>query len=353
MKILTIIPESYTLQRTLMHSFEQLTHEVINLDYRTFFRPYQNRVITKTIGLPNTIKKRIKIHEFYRATINQKYLENIYKYQPDLIVVYNDQYLTFETSKEIRNLCKLSFILGDNPFFYLNHPLNELGMYLSADYVFSADSFITESFRKAGQPNAAELYLGYDSSICYPKQPNEEELKTYSSDIVMIGRLYPTLISTWTYKRLHFYNQFISLNMTIYGHGWNKYRKEFPDLIKLTQELNHYLTFDEVNTILSCCKVYPIDANPGIINGIHLRVFDCIGSEILPIAESTRDLIQIFSEVELPVIYEYSEAEKVVKYYTENNDRRERIIKELKQFIDTNYTPINGVQRILDKVFNA
>ncbi len=352
MRILLIMPEDYTLLYTVTASLKAFGHEVQNLNYLSFFPNYQNRLITKTIGLPYKVRKKMRFHDYYRTKINNQYLDHVYNHKPDLVLVYNEQYLTYETAREIRKITKLAFILGDNPFFFHNHPLTNLGMYLEADYVFSCDSFITESFKKAGQTNVTEIYLGYDPNICYPKQPTEEEWQNYGSDVVMIGRLYPTIISSWTYKRLWFYNQFRNLNLKIFGHGWRRYQREFPELLKKVVDLHHHLSFDEVNTIVSCSKVYPIDANPGIINGIHLRVFDCIGQEILPLPEYTKDIETIFGKVGMPMIKDYRQAEQLAKYYIKHDDSREKLVKELKQFVDEFYTPRQAVERILHCVFN-
>lgn len=352
MRILLLIPEGYTLLKTIQSSLQELGHTTEFLNYLSFFKHYENRLITKTIGLPHKVRKMMKIHNAYRKKINKIYLEHVNNFKPDLVLVYNDQYLTYQTAREIKKITRLAFILGDNPFFFHNHPLSNLGMYLEADYVFSCDSFITESFKKAGQPNVTEIYLGYDPKVCYPKQPTEEEQMKYGSDVVMVGRLYPTIISSWTYKRLWFYHQFRHLNLKIFGHGWRKYQQEFPELLHKVIDLNRHLSFDEVNTIVSCSKVYPIDANPGIINGIHLRVFDCIGQEILPLPEYTKDLEKVFKDVEMPFIKNYTEAEKIAKYYIQNDERRERVKKELKQFVDDQYTPRKAVEKMLNYVFN-
>ena|GEM_PF-1694583 len=352
MRILLFIPEGYTLLNTIRTSLRELGHTAEHLNYLSFFKHYQNRLITKTIGLPHKVRKMMKIHDAYRKRINTIYLEQAYHVKPDLALVYNDQYLTRQTAREIKKITKLAFILGDNPFFFHNHPLSNLGMYLEADYVFSCDSYITESFKKAGQPNVTEIYLGYDPKVCYPKQPTEEEQVKYGSDVIMVGRLYPTIISSWTYKRLWFYHQFRNLNLKIYGHGWRKYQQQFPELLNKVIDLNRHLSFDEMNTMVSCSKVYPVDANPGIINGIHLRVFDCIGQEILPIPEYTKDLEKVFQDVEIPFIKDYNEAEKMVKYYIDHDDIRNRIKRELKQFVDEHYTPRKAMEKILNYVFN-
>lgn len=351
MRILTLIPKGYSWLNSINKNFEKFNNEVITLDYLSFFKTWQNKLITKSNGLPISFKNKIRIHDAYRKKINMIYLEKIYGYKPNMVFVYNDQYLTYETAKEIQKITKLVFFLGDNPFFFHNHPINELGMYLNADYLFCCDSFITEFFKKAGQKKITEVIFGYDPTICYPMQPSIEEKERFSNDVVMIGRLYPTIKSSWTYKRLLFYKQFTNLDMKIYGHGWSKYKATFPELIQKVVNLDHYLTFDEINTLLSCCKVYPVEANPGIINGIHLRVFDCIGTEILPIVEYTKDLDNVFNEVEIPIIKNYKDAEKIAKYYIKNSEKRERLKKELKQFVNQRYTPQQAVFRMISRLF--
>lgn len=42
----------------------------------------------------------------------------------------------------------------------------------------------------------------------------------------------------------------------------------------------------------------------------------------------------------------------MVIYYIKNDEKREQIKRELKQFVDANYTPKKAVKKILDKVFN-
>ncbi|GAJ18159.1 unnamed protein product, partial [marine sediment metagenome] len=96
----------------------------------------------------------------------------------------------------------------------------------------------------------------------------------------------------------------------------------------------------------------PVDANPGLVNGIHIRVFDCIGSGIFPLVEYQKDLDIVFKNVELPVIKNYKDAEKTAKYYIINDEKREKINIELKQYVDSHFTPEKAALSILDKVFN-
>lgn len=351
MKILLIIPNSYTLLNTIEKAFVSLGHDTIVVDYKSYFKNWKNTIIRRTGGIPSFIKDRSFIHKQYIKDINSAYLQSVYQHEPEMVFVYNAQYLSFDTAIKIKEKSKLVFFLGDNPFFFHNHPVQELGMFLHADYVFSSDSYISESFRKTGQNNVSEVYFGFDETICYPKTPTKEEIELYSNDVLMIGRLYPNALSSWTYKRLFFYNQFVELDLKIYGHNWRKYKNEFPALLEKVKDLDTYLTFDDINTIASCCKVYPVDTNPGIVNGVHLRVFDCIGTEILPIVEHTKDLKTVFKDVEIPTINDYSNAKSIAQRYIKNQGLNEKLKKELKAFVEENYTPQKAILNILDKSF--
>ena len=84
---------------------------------------------------------------------------------------------------------------------------------------------------------------------------------------------------------------------------------------------------------------------------MHLRIFDCIGSGILPLVEYQNDLDFVFKEVKIPMIKNYSEAEEIAQYYLSNDKERKEMIKELKIFIDKYFSPEVAVKKIVDQLF--
>ena len=92
------------------------------------------------------------------------------------------------------------------------------------------------------------------------------------------------------------------------------------------------------------------DANPAILNGVHLRVFDCIAMGVLPIVEYRKDHESFFQGVELPLIRTYDEARYVTQKYLKNDDLREKTLKELQQFVKTKFAPDVVLKRILEKL---
>ena len=129
--------------------------------------------------------------------------------------------------------------------------------------------------------------------------------------------------------------------------GWERWFSYFPDLKDKVIFPNEYISFDVVNTILNCGKIYPIENNVGLINGIHLRVFEAIGSGILPLPEYQKDYNIVFNKVSLPSIPSYDKAAEIVSYFLNHDAERESLIKELKEFVDEYITPDIAVKKIL------
>ena len=88
-----------------------------------------------------------------------------------------------------------------------------------------------------------------------------------------------------------------------------------------------------------CAKVYPVDANPAVLNGIHLRMFDCIAMGVLPLVEYRKDLDTFFKEVNLPLIKNYQDAEGLAKKFISNDSLREKTLKELFDYTRVRFSP--------------
>lgn len=347
MKILFLLPRFYSLIQTLSEGFEELGHEITIIDFPQFFSSWYNHLIVKTIGLPERITKYWSSSYFKK--INSIYIKYVDQIKPDLILVYNDQYIFPETVAKIKNeYCPIFNYLGDNPFYVFNRPSN-IASLMEMSYIFAPDSFWCSQLKLLGIENIEFLLFGYSKKLNYPVIPSFEEKKLFGNDLVMIGRTYR---NNWGYKRAFFYNQFADLDLKIYGKGWNIWFDYFPKLKNRYIELHKPLSFKEVNLILNCSKIYAIDANPGLITGLHARIFDCIGSGILPLVEYRNDLEKVFKNLEIPTIKNYNEASEIANKYLQNDIKRIALINELRKFLDLNYTPQIAAKKII-KVFNA
>ena len=85
-----------------------------------------------------------------------------------------------------------------------------------------------------------------------------------------------------------------------------------------------------------------------MINGVHWRIFECIGSGILPLAEYRKDVKEIFGKEGLPIITNYKMAPDLAAYYLRNDNERKDIMAELRNFEEANYSPAQSIGRFLD-----
>ena len=97
-------------------------------------------------------------------------------------------------------------------------------------------------------------------------------------------------------------------------------------------------------------KIHPVDANPGISSGIHLRIFECLNAGILPLAEHTNDFDVVFTDTPLPTIKDFHECENMAVEYSKNNKERIKIVRDAREHLVENYSPIKVMKRVLDRV---
>lgn len=345
MKVLLLCPSFYTLDKTIKLGFTRLGHTVIQLDYRKELEKWKGKVNTQIYRLP--FKFRNKWETFHLSDINKIHLREYEKHNPDIVFIYNNEMLLPETIKYFRQKSKIIFFLGDNPYYT---PTNNyfLNLLTYADLIISPDSFWKQQLELIGIKNIVQDYLGFNDEINYPIEPTEKELQELGADVFFLGGGY---VDTWGYKRTLFLSKFTDFDLKIYGtKNWIRWFKFFPEVENKFNLLDKPLSFEKVNLLCNCAKIYPVDANPGLLNGLHVRIFDCIGSGILPIVEYRKDIEIVFKDVEVPTIYSYDEAKSVAKKFIEDDYLRKSTLKNLRTFIDEKYKPENVLKRIISNV---
>jgi len=343
-KVLLFVPQIYPLAEMLQYGFELNGWQAKIVDYQQLISHYINRFYEKTSGLPNKITKYWK--PSYYNLINKKYIEYCHHEKPDIIFIYNNQFFFPDTIMNLRKISKIVFFLGDNPLWSKTFDYN-LAILKYADLTISPDSHWQYELRSIGMPNVICDYIGYSPKLFFPVPEISQKVKTkYQSDILFIGRNYN---DSSGYKRTHFLNSFVGLDLKIFGtKEWEKWLPYFPKLKShfylMTQRISH----EELNLAMNCTKIYPIDQNTGIVNGIHLRVFEIIGAGTLPVMEWRKDIDAIFGGL-LPVVRNYNESREIIEYYIKNEMIRKETITNLKTLIEKKYTPEHYVKRIIEK----
>lgn len=346
MKVLLLCPSFYTLHRTLQSGFEKLGLEVHHHDYRHFLKSWQAKTNVQIFRLPYSYRKRWD--NYYFAAINQKHREVFEHTAPDLVFIYNSEGLLPDTIAYFRSRkAKILFIMGDSPYYTFTNPYY-LHLLFQSDMIVSPDSMWAEQLQLLGIKRVAVDFPGFSEQLSRYRNPTDEERHKYNFDVLFMGTGYPDV---WGYKRTLYVSRFASLSLKAFGtKHWIKWMEFFPELKPKFHLLTSRISDEELVVMSKCAKVYPVDANPGLLNGVHLRIFDCIASGILPIAEYRKDQEMMFDEVELPIIRDYDNAEQLALKYITNDDLRERTLRELHDFVFMKYSSSVALKRILSQL---
>ncbi len=313
--------------------------EIINpLD---FFSPFINRLRIKSNLIPGALGTGIRI--YYLKYVQLKYIELISSKKPDLIFIYNDQMLCAETLDKIDKRIKIAVYLADSPLF-LKRRAHIISLIRRADVVFAPDSYWLEQCRLLGAKNAEYLIPGFNNQHHFMMKPSSEQFQEYVSDVFFMGSPYN---DNWGYKRALFLSKFCDFNFLFIGpECWKGWFTQFPELKSKFKIKKGYLKDEELNLFMNCTKIVPVDANPGIINGCHIRVFDTIATGKLPLIEYRKDLDDIFKDTGLIFIKNYNEIPELTRYYLEHDTERNSLTEMLHDKILNKYNIINASEII-------
>jgi len=329
-----------------VQGFKEIDIESKIVDVSDIFPLTLSTFYSKTVRLPNTIKQFWE--PSYFKLINQHYKEIFDSFKPGIILIYNNQYILPDTLKYFKSKCLITFYLGDNPLYSHTFDYN-LSNLFSSNYTICNDSYWKFQLEQIGIPNVACDYIGFPQNIFFKTYDIPQILfKKYECDLLFIGNTYRNSAG---FKRTLFLNSFKDFNLKIFGRDeWYRWLKEFPELKTKFFPIIKHISNKELNIALNCAKIYPIDQNPGIINGIHSRVFEAIGAEILPIVEWRADIDPVFENM-LPVIKCYRDSADIINYWLSNENKRTERISELKFHLFTKYSPKLLITRMLNHIF--
>lgn len=319
-------------QSSLSHIFKQIFSikssnvEVVN--YLDFLPNYFHRLHDKSGKLPGPIEE--VIHKSYLKNIQQKYIEVIRNKKPDIIFIYNDQMLCAETLDIVNKNIKIGVFLADSPLF-LQKRAHIIGLIRRADVVFAPDTYWLEQCKMLGVKKTEYLIPGFNEQHHFKIAPSTEQLKNYQSDVFFMGSPYN---DNWGYKRALFLSKFCNFNFRFLGpECWKKWFVFFPELQDKWIPKKGYLPDKELNIMMNCAKIIPVDANPGIINGFHIRVFDTIAAGVLPLIEYRNDLDKIFRDTGLPFIKSYNDIPEIAAYFINHEIERNSLVEELQNSV--------------------
>lgn len=343
---LLICPKRLSLVNSFRKMLEHISDEVISIDSSSYVKLANSQIQRQIFRFPRSIRERWEY--FYQFGINKEILREYKNKEPGIVFVYNSESLLPETCEFISKKSKLVFFLGDCPFFT---PVNSyfVNLLQFADIILAPDSHWLQQLNMAGYANT-HFFVPHIESSDYRKL-SEDELahsKFNVCDVIYVGTSY---LNTWGYKKALLMSEFTRFDFQLYGgKHWDKWFKYFPDLERMYIRTG-YIPTQELNIMFNKAKIIPVDGNPGIINGIHIRALEALNAGTLPLIEYRKDVdTLIFKDFKgkLPVIYSYNEAQNIAKYYLENDNERLDTVKEMKSIIDSMFSCLSNANLVLE-----
>ncbi|MBK8551339.1 MAG: glycosyltransferase [Ignavibacteria bacterium] len=237
--------------------------------------------------------------------------------------------------------------LGDDPNYLFPGKKTFLFTVMYADKVIVPDTGWIDGLKMLDINSIIYSPVGTDTSFFFPMNPDADEIKKFSTDILFIGTGY--YLNSWGIKRSALINELSGLKMKIFGdRQWTDMFPYYPDL--KNHYINETLSVKDVNIACSCAKIYPVVVNSGVINGVSTRVFDGIASEIFVLAEYKKDIDNLFPEGEVVCFKSKSELREKAVYYLNNENERKDHITRAAKIVSEKYTAVKLIKNILEQI---
>ena len=170
------------------------------------------------------------------------------------------------------------------------------------------------------------------------------------TEILYAGTSYK---NSWGYRKAALMSSLSGFRTRIYGNdAWERWFPFFPELKPLFRR-SDYIPSEKLNRMFNRTKIIPVDGNPSIINGAHLRLLESLAAGALPLIEYRKDVVdEIFrdSGINLPVIRSYSEAAGVASYWLSNETERLETIGSMRAFLQEKYSAEKNAARISERI---
>lgn len=335
MKTLLLFPKKYSFSKTFKNILNSpVGNEVIEIDYRKQLKKWETKFNTQVFRFPD--KYRLKWENYFLSKINEFYKSQVIKHEPTVIYVYNNEMLLPSTTNWIkRQGIKLFFFLGDPPFFTPTNRYN-LTILEDADGVFVPDTFWQFQLKKAGLKNVEWLIPPLPNSDYFPIDQSNIENNIPRSEVLYVGMCYK---NSWGYKKAKFVNEFTDYNLKIYGgNDWRKWIQFFPEIENYLDSTKGFIPVETLNKMFNCTKIVPVDGNPAILNGMHVRITEALAAGVLPLAEYTEDYFTVFKGIEnLPLLKSTDDIKKHVDFFLENETLRLKLVSEMKEQFNSQF----------------
>lgn len=170
------------------------------------------------IPLANNRYTRRLFESYLFSVANKKFLENVFVYKPDLILVFKGEFIFPQTLKRIKESSKtLLFNFNpDNPFNFNKGASNDLirKSIPFYDCYFIWGRFLVDKLKSSGAKRVEYLPFACDPELHYPVKIINEEKKDYENDVAFIG--------SWDKEREEWLENLSNYDLAIWGNAWEK-----------------------------------------------------------------------------------------------------------------------------------
>lgn len=345
-KSLLLCPERISLNRILTSILDNFSGDVATFDVGSAIG--RNRLFINTQMRRFSYAVRSRWETYFLRQANEYILDKISEYKPDLVMVYNSEFLLPETCLKIKEESKLLFFLGDSPFYT---PQNDyyLACLNHADLVLVPDTFWISQLNTMGLDRTLYFIPGIDETI-YHRLEGAEDNNEEETEILYAGTSYK---NSWGYRKAVLMSRLSGFKTRIYGNdAWERWFPFFPELKPLYRR-SDYIPSEKLNRMFNRTKIIPVDGNPSIINGTHLRLLEALAAGALPLIEYRKDVVdEIFgnSGINLPVIRSYNSAFEVASYWLSNEAERLKTVGSMRAFIQEKYSAEKNAGRIRERL---
>ena len=318
MKILIVTNEHVIRDERFMDdkgwSFRK-SFERLGIKTETFFYKKKGRF--------SFLEKNKNIKDIWRSIMNRNLVSYVKEIAPDILFISKGETITPETLRDIRKKTDTVIVnvFPDNPLYMGRFEAIE-----PCHHFFVKDTYVRDTLRKTGLKNVQYLPQCTDPEVHRPVELPEDEKAKYSTDISLIGSMYP--------YRLKFIEELLEFSPVIWGRGWSRSgRQEIKWLYRSRDIRGNQKAKAICGTKISLNPHHPLND----IYGVNRRTYDIAACRGFQIADFKRDLEDLFKVGEEIICFRtLEELKDLIKYYLKHHEERadiaeaayKRVLKE-------------------------
>ncbi len=346
-KVLISAPKYYGIDTDIKEAFEALGFRALLMNYSSELIRIIKRVRAKLPFLKSFLNLILKA---YLIKINQEFISNVCKKNPDLLFIITGNHIFPATLQKLKSisLCPIVAYIWDDPFYAdRNNFQNDYGesnfqdgipLY---DYIFVFDTFYIEDIKRRGAKNVKYLPLATNPSRYKEVVVTDEDKVDYGYDVCFIGLPFP--------NRVEIFESLREYNLGVFGDCWIKHF-----MLKGQKTPSYYrgkATGGTINKIYLSSKIVLNIHHPHSIEGLNTRTFDIPACGAFEMVDYKKNVEKHFKiDKEIVTFKNIKELKSKIDFYLKNEGLRKTISGRGKQKVLNEHTwghRIKDVIRVL------